>query len=250
MSDETLNISTSAFFLNHTNNREGIILTMNKANKFGSIWVQHDDYWTFNESDVACRSAGFYASTFAFKKYNNLHYPYAYNWQSAMTHLRCNGTEQYLSDCEHDIVTANSNSYYRPFLASALCATNESDFNAPKIHLFDLNRQFNYQGLGWILMKTQGRNWSIICDEHFSMAEADVACRQLGYLGATDLLKGYRSNVYEDFPNAPIVKVKCNSNESNFQECEWEEIGDMCKSNTAAGIQCSSMRNILLQSIS
>ena len=118
------------------------------------------------------------------------------------------------------------------------------DFQEPDF----FHHHFKYDdGLGAILMKTEGRNWSLICDDHFSLAEADAACRQMGYVGAEDLLKGfgYRSVRYGDdaiyhLPNAPFVKVKCSGNESSLHDCQWEEIGEMCMSGTAAGISCAS----------
>ena len=238
-SDETAHISHSAYFSDGGNPNEGFILSLNKAKKFGYIWVQNDDDWTLTEADVVCRSAGFHSSLHAFKM--NSQYS-GYNWQIAFTHVNCNGTEQYLGQCEHDIVYSYYD-YYETENAAAICALNESDINSSEIRLFDIGEQLNYGGLGMILMKTEGRNWSLVCDDDFTMEEANVACRQLGYLGANDLLKGYGydGKDFSNLANAPYVTVVCNSgNQNNVQECQWEEIGDLCKSQTAAGLSCSS----------
>ena len=232
-----MNMTTSAYFLDLDHPKEGVILTFNRDNKLGFVRIHNRDNWTLNEADVVCRSAGFYASLLAFRVKRDT---YRFNWQIAISHVSCTGSEQYLAQCDHETVSSDGG-YDYPTFGSALCASSGDEVNSPAILLFDFDQNRNFEGLGWILMKTVERNWSVICDDDFSMNEANAACRQLGYLGARDLLKGYGPHVYENFPDTHFVKVNCSGgNENHLQQCQWEVIGDKCQSQSLAGISCSS----------
>ena len=223
---------------NGSHPNEGFIFALNKDHKFGANWVQPANSWTLTGADIFCRAAGFYGSLLAFTS-NNYRYNYNYRYDHvSLTNLNCSGIEAYLSQCEHE--SFETLSYWNQVdLAAAICAINETDLNQPALRLIDKESEFNYNGLGFILMKAAGKNWSAVCDEEFSINEANAACRQMGYLGARDLHKGYESRIYDRFPNAPMVKVKCggHGNESHLQDCHWEEI--MCRSQEAVGVVCS-----------
>ena len=248
---DTLHIPTTDYLFNLIP-KEGYALSMNNLNKFGFTLVRPGyDSWTLTEADVVCKSAGYYSAMHAFKLKSSL-----IGWGNAFRYVTCNGNEQHLAQCSHTDVTLYYGGYH--YYAAAICASNQSEVDSPTLRLFEFqepdffHHHFKYDGLGAILMKTEARNWSLICDDHFSLAEADVACRQMGYFGADDLLKGfgYRYNnhyqIYHDdgmyhLPNRPFVKVKCTGTENRLHDCQWEEIGDQCESRTAAGISCSDV---------
>ena len=250
-SNETANLSTTAYFFN-TKQKEGYVLALNGKNKFGLTMIEDGYVWTLNEADVVCRSAGYHSALHALKMRSSL-----MGWATAFRYVSCNGKEDSLVQCQHEAL----GSYYRGgyhYYGAAICASNQSEIDSPTLRLFGFHEPsyyhhyLSYHGEGAILMKTEASNWSLICDDHFSLAEADVACRQMGYFGAADLLKGYgyRHNnhylvVKDDgmyhLPNRPFVRVKCNGTESKLHSCQWEEVGDQCESRTAAGISCSNL---------
>ena len=84
-----------------------------------------------------------------------------------------------------------------------------------------------------------------MCDDEWSLQDADVACRQLGFQGAR---RAYGS-AYFGAGEGPIWldNLQCNTSESRLEDCPnkgWM-IND-CTHNQDAGVECVTTGKILL----
>ena len=91
--------------------------------------------------------------------------------------------------------------------------------------------------------------WGTICDDFFEMANAHVACRQLGYIDAAERIRAFGGAPSRSFW---LDDVRCNGTESRLVDCHrphlWgannchhrEQVGVRCNvSSDAAGVQAS-----------
>lgn len=82
--------------------------------------------------------------------------------------------------------------------------------------------------------------WGSVCDDGWSHAEADVACRQMGYAGgrAIDQRTGLYGEADEDVP-IWLDEVACAGTEARLDQCSALEIGDSdCYHEEDAGVAC------------
>ena len=110
---------------------------------------------------------------------------------------------------------------------------------------------------------SDGDGWGVICDDYWTDVEADVACRQLGYVGAVD--NGGRSRdeqgrslppLYFGAPDAGVTmwldNLMCTGKETNLLECPRFRGGQSpgsgnlsvgahnCRPSEAVGVRCTT----------
>ncbi|XP_044739287.1 uncharacterized protein LOC123300724 isoform X2 [Chrysoperla carnea] len=100
---------------------------------------------------------------------------------------------------------------------------------------------------GRLEVKAFGR-WGTVCDDKFSLKNAEVACRELGYpLGAVQVLHNplyfaETNNVQN--PNNTLIlmdDVDCLGNETSLKDCEFNGWGvHNCKADEVVGIVCKT----------
>ena len=71
-----------------------------------------------------------------------------------------------------------------------------------------------------------------ICADDFTLNEADVICRQLGYEYSNDVLNR------QSFSQIVLFDFKCNGDESKISDCKFEEQQNRCNGGQAAGVRC------------
>ncbi len=103
------------------------------------------------------------------------------------------------------------------------------DANQHIMKLIDRNGHFtdDSEGFVWFKSKAFNSNHSYgvgICNDYFSIHEANVVCRYLGYLRAEDALKKY----YYSYADSIVVDVICNGSENSLDECQQFQI-DNCE---------------------
>lgn len=97
---------------------------------------------------------------------------------------------------------------------------------------------------GRVEIRLKGGNdsdWGTICDDHFDIRDAKVACRMLGHDGAKSVVWAYDSygSGPEDNP-IWLDNLKCRGDENSLMECKhrgwginncvyWEAVGVVCK---------------------
>ena len=90
--------------------------------------------------------------------------------------------------------------------------------------------------------------WGTICDHFWGINDANVACRELGYLYAVRVLHGYR--VPDGTGQIWLDNVRCTGTEQSLSHCSHRGWGvHNCRHSDDAGVQCSSTGtySILLQ---
>ena len=85
-----------------------------------------------------------------------------------------------------------------------------------------------------------------MCDDEWSLQDADVACRQLGFQGAR---RAYGS-AYFGAGEGPIWldNLQCNTSESRLEDCPNKGLlVNDCTHNQDAGVECITTGNLALQ---
>ena len=84
-------------------------------------------------------------------------------------------------------------------------------------------------------------NWGSVCDTHWSLPEAQVVCKQLGYKRSVRAVKGsYFSS--SDLELDWLDQVQCDSGEESILDCPSISAVS-CSPGNEAGVVCSSGQN-------
>ena len=82
--------------------------------------------------------------------------------------------------------------------------------------------------------------WGTVCDDHFDLTNADVACRQLGYRGATR----FHGEAFfgEGSGKIWLDDVNCTGTETSLHNCSHNGIGvNNCGHDADVGVVCQGM---------
>ena len=81
--------------------------------------------------------------------------------------------------------------------------------------------------------------WGTICNDSWGINEANVACRQLGYLYAVRTIPIYL--ITNGTRQIWLDNVACTGREQNLTSCNHNGWGNhKCRHDSDAGVQCSS----------
>jgi hypothetical protein len=93
-------------------------------------------------------------------------------------------------------------------------------------------------GTGRIEVLHKGQ-WGTICDDSWSLNDAEVACRQLGYHYGIRALPGYQ--VADGYGQIWLSNVGCYGDEQSLSSCYHSGWGvHYCGHNEDAGVECST----------
>ena len=83
------------------------------------------------------------------------------------------------------------------------------------------------------------REWGTICDDFWDLRDAQVACRELGYVFAVSALHGWRVRNHGD-SRIWLDNLHCTGNERSLADCPHNGWGNHnCRSYGNAGVECS-----------
>ena len=86
--------------------------------------------------------------------------------------------------------------------------------------------------------------WGTVCDDFWSVRNAEVACRELGFEYAIRALRGYQ--VQDGTGQIWLDNVGCNGNEETLASCYHSGFGvHNCNHSDDAGVECSRTGNIV-----
>ena len=90
--------------------------------------------------------------------------------------------------------------------------------------------------------------WGTVCDDGWSIEDANVICRQLGYPPASQVWQ----NAHFGQGSGPILldNVSCNDSESSIDQCDhsgW--FNHTCSHGQDAGVTCGERRNVTASSL-
>ncbi|KAI6656892.1 hypothetical protein LOD99_16194 [Oopsacas minuta] len=190
-----------------------------------------DDDWSQSEAQVACRQLGFESAVTAVSEaqFGEGSSPI---W---MDQVVCTGEELYISSCSfrgwgiHDCSHSED--------AGVICMH-------PIVHSgeeFDLRLVDGPNNSEGRLEVLYNGTWGTVCDDRFSIVDAQIACKQLGYLGA---VRVYPRSYYGSGTGDIILdNVVCRGSEQLLSQClhhdfyvtdcsHGEDVGIVCSNNT------------------
>ena len=196
-----------------------------------------DDLFDRRDADVACRQMGHYSGEFLPTRHGR---PSATGpiW---LDDLRCTGEETRLDECPH--TTRHDCIHFEDAWVACEPAV---DGEQGDLRLVD--GAVPSEGRLEILHENE---WGTVCDDHFDARDADVACRQLGYISAGKFF-GFQQHSF-GFGSGPIVldDLRCTGEEARLDECKHtknhnchhlEDVGLSCSNEVTVSISADDAR--------
>ncbi|XP_026296178.1 uncharacterized protein LOC724971 isoform X4 [Apis mellifera] len=102
----------------------------------------------------------------------------------------------------------------------------------------------DYNNEGRVEVKILGI-WGQVCDDGFGMIDADVICKELGFvLGALEVKPGGFYGNMDPSTRFMVDQLRCRGNETSLRECDFEGWGvHDCQPEEAVGIVCKTAVN-------
>ncbi|XP_043522587.1 uncharacterized protein LOC122535258 isoform X6 [Frieseomelitta varia] len=87
--------------------------------------------------------------------------------------------------------------------------------------------------------------WGQVCDDGFGMIDADVICKELGFvLGALEVTPGGFFGNMDPPTRFMVDQLKCRGNETSLRECDFDGWGvHNCQPEEAVGVVCKTAVN-------
>ncbi|XP_071965694.1 uncharacterized protein [Antedon mediterranea] len=209
----------------------------NSDGSWGQLDIMYRGLWgsvcpadfNMNDANVACKQLGF---QWAVEFYFDNDYSTCWSW---ITDIECTGTESSLLDCDYDGLYQQ----YCDVLYSSVyieCSDGDNTDEFPEylpVRLRDGEDDHN----GRVEVYADGE-WGTICDQKWTIEDAEVVCRQLGYDGALAAKK----NAYYGEGDGPIhfKKFRCDGSENYLSACRYTDTADddTCSHADDAGVVC------------
>ena len=85
------------------------------------------------------------------------------------------------------------------------------------------------------LRMDRSSKWQGVCDKNFSMKEAQVVCRTMGYSGAKAFYTGSRFG--SNLNGIGLGPINCTGEETSLDQCRWDEVIN-CIDGHWASVEC------------
>lgn len=87
-----------------------------------------------------------------------------------------------------------------------------------------------------------GKQWKTLCDKNWTKADADRACKDLGFDAAIEALQP--DDVDDDIGNISCTDFSCGEDEKFFRQCKKVR-SQNCPRPCAVGVHCRVEGNVL-----
>eukprot|EP00118_Oscarella_pearsei_P011365 m.75935 g.75935 ORF g.75935 m.75935 type:complete len:578 (+) comp35963_c0_seq11:708-2441(+) len=196
---------------------------------FGEWGTVCDDNWDSTNNGIVCRQLG-YNEHFPISDYDKRKIGYG-NGPILMTEVKCSGPEQNITSCKYKKLTESNSGCSHSEDVIIKCV--EVDFDEEPWSL-RLSGGDASMANGRVEVFLEGQ-WGTICNGEWDIADANVACHQLGFLdGAVSV------DLNDHFGKAKLSswmsKVRCLGNESRLADCYFE-IPSIRRCGGASGLQ-------------
>ncbi|XP_064385063.1 deleted in malignant brain tumors 1 protein-like isoform X2 [Halichondria panicea] len=205
----------------------------------GRVEVYHDgvwgtvchDHWSVDDANVVCKELG-YAHAIAYPDYSAFGTGTGQIW---LTDVKCVGTETSLYDCPH-APWGEVGSCSHISDAGVICT------NVP-INPYPVR-------LAGGSVESEGRvefyynnGWGTICDDHWTISEATVICRQMGFPGLNESQSFATVKFGAGSGSIWLDQVVCTGNEYFIQDCDHDDFGENdCTHTEDVGVVCLPSR--------
>ncbi|CAI8048095.1 Scavenger receptor cysteine-rich domain superfamily protein, partial [Geodia barretti] len=181
---------------------------------FNGLWGSVcDDLWDARDAQVVCRQLGYDGSSTAIQQHpvkSNASLFYYLN------NVGCSGDEDRLSECEHNGIGVHKCGVGLTISGRINIATLDLKCNETDVRLVD-GRLSNANGRVEICFNGL---WGSVCDDLWDARDAQVVCRQLGYVGLSISLRRYPVLTNELSLFYHLDNVYCRGDEDRLSECE------------------------------
>ncbi|KAL4223327.1 hypothetical protein ACF0H5_016798 [Mactra antiquata] len=186
----------------------------------GSYWEGICDYnFGMNEARVICKTLG-YASHTALA-YGNSYF--GYSGTTSMLALNCNGTESNIGECH----LHGEGSCWHKTVAGVWCS-------AIPVSARLVNGSTPHDGR--LEMSLDSSTWGTVCTNGYSIREARVICRMLGFPSSNAKI----INPTQVKGSIILNDVRCRGDEVHILDCQHDAIQiNNCKHNMNIGVSCS-----------
>ncbi|KAJ8027039.1 hypothetical protein HOLleu_32063 [Holothuria leucospilota] len=221
----------------HSNNSGRLEVLIN--GEWGTVC---DDKWNLKDATVACRQLGFPAAIFT---YMHAHFGEGFGriW---MSDVQCKGTELSLLECKHE-------RYQKPSCkhtddVGVLCGALKHSFSGTERYLQETRLVDGHSNNSGRLEVLINGEWGTVCDREWSLKDATVACRQLGFPAA--IFTYIHAHFGEGFGRIWMSNVQCKGTELSLLECKHERFPNLgCNHTADVGVLCGGKeRNHLRKS--
>ncbi|KAK3098541.1 hypothetical protein FSP39_020457 [Pinctada imbricata] len=127
-------------------------------------------YWSEEDANVTCFELGYRGGVTTV-------YPATDSEPFLLTGIQCTGSERRLADCYTEVQIC----YDSGLRAGVVCF----DRSEPVVHL-----EFKENDYGRVIIEVDGRNGTI-CNDQFNSLDAEVVCRQMGYVTGAEMHDGW-----------------------------------------------------------
>ncbi|XP_028407291.1 deleted in malignant brain tumors 1 protein-like [Dendronephthya gigantea] len=190
-----------------------------------------DNGWDMKDARVLCRQLGFKDVA---RELRSGQFPSG-SGQVWLQSVDCTGSERDIARCSHSGWGVTS--YYCQHSKDVGVECSRTDFSTTPV-LLRLQGPVSEKGAGRVEVLYHGY-WGTICGYSWSMRDATVVCRQLGYLDAVKTLQR------NEFPPGSgqiwLSQITCTGKEQNITSCSHQPWGDhYCSHNNDVGVECST----------
>ncbi|XP_072171853.1 scavenger receptor cysteine-rich domain-containing group B protein-like [Diadema setosum] len=192
---------------------------------YGGQWgtVCADSFWSNTDAQIVCRQLGFEDGTSRIGFTTDISIPILFSTVS------CIGFESKLTDCYN--IDFGLQYCYRYDTAEVTC---EGGLYGDEGSIRLVGGEYEQEGRVEFYYNNE---WGTICGDQWGLPDAQVVCRQLGYVGVID------SNVYHGSGSGAIHldEVACLGSESSLADCTHQGWGSYsyCGHTQDIGVRCS-----------
>ncbi|KAJ8027024.1 Neurotrypsin [Holothuria leucospilota] len=180
-----------------------------------------DDRWDTLDGDVVCRQLGF---LYAEEVMDGAFYGEGLG-HVLMDEVTCDGTERTLFEC--------------PYSRHHNCIHSE-DAGLVCSDAFDV-RLVNGDEMHGLVEVYMDRQWGPVCADRWDIIDADIVCRQLGYLHAENTTSETSTT------NGTLIgSVKCKGKENILSECSYV-VHPNCTEGEISWVTCSAVPGVRLR---